>query len=56
MGRDTARRAQEEDVTHEEAAPADGRQSVEGCHRAEQMLGVREDEESTRAVSVLCAG
>lgn len=55
MGVDPARGAEEEDVAHEEAAQADGGQSIEGRDGAEQVLELREDKEDALAVSILCA-
>ena len=55
LGWPITRRAQEEDVAHEEASSADGRQGVEGRHGVEQMQCVRTVEEGTRAMSLLRA-
>lgn len=55
MGWPTTSCAEEKDVTHEKAAPADGRQGIEGRHGVEQMQRVREGEESACAVPILCA-
>lgn len=40
MGFGIESRAEEEDLTHEEAAQTDGRKGAEGRHSIEQMLRV----------------
>ena len=56
LGWNPQRRAQEEDIAHEEAAPADGRgEAFEGCHSAEQVQCVWAGQEGACALSLLCA-
>lgn len=55
LGWPAQRRAQEEDVAHEEASSADGREGPEGCHGVEQMQCVRQSQAGACALSLLRA-
>ncbi len=54
MGVDIARRAEEEDISHEAKVKTDGRKGIEGCNGVEQVLGLWACQEGTLVMPVLC--